>query len=143
MYLFIDFIAYVFLYKKIYFMEKKWTPCSRKELEKRSYFLQFDILFLFLGIDQSLSGNYTCLAKNLYGSDSVVFTVKVLPLPDPPTLRATPYKDYIVVEWDEIRSYGNDSVGFGISKYLCKISKYLYNKDNFGTVAEQFYYYRF
>ncbi|KAF9423658.1 hypothetical protein HW555_000984 [Spodoptera exigua] len=77
-----------------------------------------DDSLLIKSIDQSLSGNYTCLAKNLYGSDSVVFTVKVLPLPDPPTLRATPYKDYIVVEWDEIRSYGNDSIGFGISYNL-------------------------
>lgn len=71
---------------------------------------------IFIGIDQSLSGNYTCLAKNLYGSDSVVYSVRVLPLPDPPSLRATPYKDTIVVEWDEIRTYGNDSMG-GISKF--------------------------
>ncbi|CAH0598254.1 unnamed protein product [Chrysodeixis includens] len=77
-----------------------------------------DDSLLIKSIDQSLSGNYTCLAKNLYGSDSVVFTVKVLPLPDPPTLRATPYKDYIIVEWDEIRSYGNESLGFGISYNL-------------------------
>lgn len=71
---------------------------------------------IFPGIDQSLSGNYTCLAKNLYGSDSVVYSVRVLPLPDPPSLRATPYKDSLVVEWDEIRTYGNDSLG-GISKF--------------------------
>ncbi|KAH9635260.1 hypothetical protein HF086_001916 [Spodoptera exigua] len=92
------------------------TFCGSPKLCRRNYF--FLTLFFLLGIDQSLSGNYTCLAKNLYGSDSVVFTVKVLPLPDPPTLRATPYKDYIVVEWDEIRSYGNDSIGFGISYNL-------------------------
>lgn len=46
-----------------------------------------------------------------------MYTVKVLPLPDPPSLRATPYKDYIIVEWDEIRMYGNDSIGRAVSKY--------------------------
>lgn len=77
-----------------------------------------DDSLLIKSIDQSLSGNYTCLAKNLYGSDSVVYSVKVLPLPDPPNLRATPYKDYIVVEWDEIRSYSNDTLGVAISYNL-------------------------
>jgi hypothetical protein len=74
------------------------------------------MLIFVLGIDQALSGNYTCLAKNLYGSDSVVYAVKVLPLPDPPSIRATPYKDYIVVEWDEIKTYTNDTTNYGISK---------------------------
>ncbi|XP_069355556.1 cell adhesion molecule Dscam2-like isoform X2 [Maniola hyperantus] len=72
-----------------------------------------DDSLLIKSIDQSLSGNYTCLAKNLYGSDSVVYSVKVLPLPDPPSLRATPYKDSIVVEWDEIRT-ANETMGYGI-----------------------------
>ncbi|KAJ0171775.1 hypothetical protein K1T71_012538 [Dendrolimus kikuchii] len=77
-----------------------------------------DDSLLIKSIDQSLSGNYTCLAKNLYGSDSVMYSVKVLPLPDPPALRATPYKDYIIVEWDEIKMYGNDSIGHAVSYNL-------------------------
>ncbi|KAL4716781.1 hypothetical protein ACJJTC_001937, partial [Scirpophaga incertulas] len=77
-----------------------------------------DDSLLIKSIDQSLSGNYTCLAKNLYGSDSVVYTVKVLPLPDPPTIRATPYKDYIIVEWDEIKTYSNDTANYGMSYNL-------------------------
>ncbi|XP_026497731.2 cell adhesion molecule Dscam2-like [Vanessa tameamea] len=76
-----------------------------------------DDSLLIKSIDQSLSGNYTCLAKNLYGSDSVVYSVKVLPLPDPPSLRATPYKDSIVVKWDEIKT-ANDSMSYGISYNL-------------------------
>ncbi|XP_072946395.1 cell adhesion molecule Dscam2-like [Epargyreus clarus] len=76
-----------------------------------------DDSLLIKSIDQALGGNYTCLAKNLYGSDSVVYTVRVLPLPDPPSLRATPYKDSIVVEWDEIR-ITNDSMAYGISYNL-------------------------
>ncbi|GBP71251.1 Down syndrome cell adhesion molecule homolog [Eumeta japonica] len=60
-----------------------------------------DDSLLINNIDQSLSGNYTCLAKNLFGSDSVSYSVNVLPTPEPPLLRATPYKDSILVEWDQ------------------------------------------
>ncbi|XP_038217932.1 Down syndrome cell adhesion molecule-like protein Dscam2 [Zerene cesonia] len=60
-----------------------------------------DDSLLINNIDQSLSGNYTCLAKNLYGSDSVEYTVTVLPLPDPPIIRATPYKESILIEWEQ------------------------------------------
>ncbi|KAI8423609.1 hypothetical protein MSG28_012677 [Choristoneura fumiferana] len=77
-----------------------------------------DDSLLIKSIDQALSGNYTCLAKNLYGSDSVVYHVKVLPLPDPPSLRATPYKDSLVVQWDEVRAYSNDSLSYGITYNL-------------------------
>ncbi|XP_063631935.1 cell adhesion molecule Dscam2-like [Cydia splendana] len=77
-----------------------------------------DDSLLIKSIDQALSGNYTCLAKNLYGSDSVVYQVKVLPLPDPPSLRATPYKDSVVVQWDEIRVYNNESLAYGITYNL-------------------------
>lgn len=90
-------------------------PTAAKLLHKA--FIHYLFSNVSVGIDQSLSGNYTCLAKNLYGSDSVVYSVKVLPLPDPPSLRATPYKDSIVVEWDEIRT-ANDMLGYGIGKYL-------------------------
>ncbi|KAG7296730.1 hypothetical protein JYU34_020631, partial [Plutella xylostella] len=76
-----------------------------------------DDSLLIKSIDQSLSGNYTCLAKNLYGSDSVVYSVKVLPLPEPPNLRATPYKDSIVIQWDEMRHF-NESLDYGLSYNL-------------------------
>ncbi|XP_045540095.1 Down syndrome cell adhesion molecule-like protein Dscam2 [Papilio machaon] len=69
-----------------------------------------DDSLLINNIDQSLGGNYTCLAKNLYGSDSVEYVVTVLPLPDAPVLRATPYKDSILVDWEQpYYSLGNKS----------------------------------
>ncbi|KAJ0171731.1 hypothetical protein K1T71_012494 [Dendrolimus kikuchii] len=78
-----------------------------------------DDSLLINNIDQSLSGNYTCLAKNLYGSDSVEYTVTVLPLPEAPVLRATPYKDSILVEWEQpYYSISNRSVSQKISYSL-------------------------
>ncbi|XP_038218220.1 Down syndrome cell adhesion molecule-like protein Dscam2 [Zerene cesonia] len=76
-----------------------------------------DDSLLIKNIDQSLGGNYTCLAKNLYGSDSVVYSIKVLPLPDAPSLRATPFKDSTLIEWDELKT-SNDTLTYGISYNL-------------------------
>ncbi|XP_048487145.1 Down syndrome cell adhesion molecule-like protein Dscam2 [Plutella xylostella] len=59
-----------------------------------------DDSLLINNIDQSLSGNYTCLAKNLYGSDSVSYSISVLPTPEPPSLRATPHRNAIHLSWD-------------------------------------------
>ncbi|KPJ10703.1 Down syndrome cell adhesion molecule-like protein CG42256 [Papilio machaon] len=78
-----------------------------------------DDSLLINNIDQSLGGNYTCLAKNLYGSDSVEYVVTVLPLPDAPVLRATPYKDSILVDWEQpYFSLGNKSQSQKISYSL-------------------------
>lgn len=80
-------------------------------------------LFSSSDIDQSLSGNYTCLAKNLYGSDSVEYAVVVLPLPEAPVLRATPYKDSILVEWEQpYYSISNRSSSQKISEYTLSFS---------------------
>ncbi|XP_012553148.3 cell adhesion molecule Dscam2 [Bombyx mori] len=67
------------------------------------YTRNHDDSLLINNIDQTLSGNYTCLAKNLYGSDSVSYEVTVLPTPEPPTLRITAHKDSLQLQWDPPR----------------------------------------
>lgn len=44
------------------------------------------ICSFILGADQSLSGNYTCSAKNLFGDDNITYTLMVLMPPGAPNL---------------------------------------------------------
>lgn len=62
-----------------------------------------EVSLFFSDIDLSLTGNYTCLAKNLYGSDSVSYDVSVLPTPEPPVLRITSHKNALHLNWEEPR----------------------------------------
>lgn len=39
-----------------------------------------------LGADQSLAGNYTCTAKNMYGEDEITYSLFVTLPPSAPTI---------------------------------------------------------
>jgi hypothetical protein len=41
---------------------------------------------VFIDLDKSKEGNYTCMAKNLWGEDQITYQVLVLMAPDAPSL---------------------------------------------------------
>jgi hypothetical protein len=74
----------------------RWTcdsPCiciftsfersSLAQIHICAYFISF---ICIQGADQSLSGNYTCSAKNLFGDDNITYTLMVLMPPSAPSL---------------------------------------------------------
>lgn len=54
-----------------------------------------------LGVNSSLTGNYTCSAKNLFGEDEIVYTVLSMETPKPPqcTIQYST-TDSIRLSWD-------------------------------------------
>ena len=46
----------------------------------------FNSIFIFADVDTSFEGDYTCSVQNVYGRDSIVYSVSILQVPDPPLL---------------------------------------------------------
>lgn len=47
----------------------------------------FLLFILCIGMDSILSGNYTCIAKNLYSEDSITYAIFALLAPSSPQIR--------------------------------------------------------
>uniref|UniRef100_A0A336KKP0 CSON012059 protein n=1 Tax=Culicoides sonorensis TaxID=179676 RepID=A0A336KKP0_CULSO len=67
-------------------------------------------------LDTSLSGNFTCNAKNLFGEDEIVYTVIAMKSPNPP-LVSVQYtsSDSIRIRWDKPDDGGATILGYTIS----------------------------
>lgn len=64
-------------------------------------------------VEQTLTGNYTCSAKNLFGEDSVVYKVIAMKPPDPPQISVHyASTDSIRISWDDQDDGGTAIQGF-------------------------------
>lgn len=67
-------------------------------------------------VEPSLSGNYTCSAKNLFGEDEVFYTVLALKPPNPPQLSVQfATSDSIKLKWEVPDNGGIAILGYTIS----------------------------
>lgn len=67
-------------------------------------------------VEPSLSGNYTCSAKNLFGEDEVYYTVLALKPPNPPQLSVQfATSDSIKLKWEVPENGGIAILGYIIS----------------------------
>jgi hypothetical protein len=67
-------------------------------------------------VEPSLSGNYTCSAKNLFGEDEIYYTVHALKAPNPPQIliQFTTH-DSIKLKWDVPNNGGSPILGYTIA----------------------------
>lgn len=64
-------------------------------------------------VEQTLSGNYTCSAKNLFGEDQVVYRVIAMKPPNPPQISVHyASSDSIRISWDSSDDGGTPIQGF-------------------------------
>lgn len=67
-------------------------------------------------VEPSLSGNYTCSAKNLFGEDEVYYTVLALKPPNPPLLNVQfATSDSIMLKWETPENGGIAILSYIIS----------------------------
>lgn len=58
-----------------------------------NYYTENESLCIFSEIDAMLADNYTCVARNSGGEDSITYTIKVLLPPNPPTIHVLSPQD--------------------------------------------------
>lgn len=66
-------------------------------------------------VEPSLSGNYTCSAKNLFGEDHIVYQVIAMKPPNPPQISVHySSSDSIRISWDKVDDGGAPIQGFTV-----------------------------
>ncbi|XP_024944983.1 Down syndrome cell adhesion molecule-like protein Dscam2 isoform X2 [Cephus cinctus] len=63
-----------------------WTFRNNQVVTGRHYEITSDGHLNIHGLDQTVTGNYTCMAKNLFGDDSITYTLVVVMPPRAPVL---------------------------------------------------------
>lgn len=81
-------------------------------------------------VEPSLSGNYTCSAKNLFGEDEVYYTVLALKPPNPPQLSVQfATSDSIKLKWEAPENGGIAILGYIISYRVSYSNRTIKNKS--------------
>lgn len=74
-------------------------------------------------VEQTLSGNYTCSAKNLFGEDHIVYRVIAMKVPDPPQISVQyAAADSIRISWDNADDGGTPIQGYILQYQVAGLS---------------------
>lgn len=91
----------------------RWFTRDRPVTFSPFYEVSTDGSLRIHSVEQTLSGNYTCSAKNLFGEDHVVYKVVAMKPPNPPQISVHyASSDSIRISWDNSDDGGTPIQGF-------------------------------